>query len=471
MMRIGIAAATAATLVWLLVPGDSALGQAQAPTPQAQQQNQQQKQEIYRELDLFGQVLERVRSDYVEEVNDQQLIEAAINGMLSSLDPHSSYLNSKNFRDLQTQMRGEFGGLGIEVTMENGLVKVVSPIDDTPAARAGIKPNDYIVQIDGEQVQGLSLNEAVEKMRGPVNSDIKLTIRREGREAFDVKLTRANIKIQSVKSHLEGGDVGYIRITSFNEQTDVGLTNAFKTLKQQAGDKLLGYVLDLRNNPGGLLEQAVSVSNAFIDKGEIVSIRGRKVQSAQRFNSAPDKDLSGGLPVVVLINGGSASASEIVAGALQDHHRAVLMGTRSFGKGSVQTIVELSDHSAMRLTTARYYTPSGRSIQGKGIDPDIVVEAAKIERVATGDIRHEADLKGALSNPDAKPTNDKDKSKTPGPSSQAKPADQTTTTQPDVKPEASTTDVAVMGTDQDYQLSRALDLLRGVAMFAKNIPR
>jgi carboxyl-terminal processing protease len=320
-------------------------------------------------------------------------------------------------------------------------------------------------------VQGLSLNEAVEKMRGPVNSDIKLTIRREGREAFDVKLTRANIKIQSVKSHLEGGDVGYIRITSFNEQTDVGLTNAFKTLKQQAGDKLLGYVLDLRNNPGGLLEQAVSVSNAFIDKGEIVSIRGRKVQSAQRFNSAPDKDLSGGLPVVVLINGGSASASEIVAGALQDHHRAVLMGTRSFGKGSVQTIVELSDHSAMRLTTARYYTPSGRSIQGKGIDPDIVVEAAKIERVATGDIRHEADLKGALSNPDAKPTNDKDKSKTPGPSSQAKPADQTTTTQPDVKPEASTTDVAVMGTDQDYQLSRALDLLRGVAMFAKNIPR
>jgi len=379
MMRIGIAAATAATLVWLLVPGDSALGQAQAPAPQAQQQNQQQqKQEIYRELDLFGQVLERIRSDYVEEVNDQQLIEAAINGMLSSLDPHSSYLNAKNFRDLQTQMRGEFGGLGIEVTMENGLVKVVSPIDDTPAARAGIKPNDYIVQIDGEQVQGLSLNEAVEKMRGPVNSDIKLTIRREGKEAFDVKLTRANIKIQSVKSHLEGGDVGYIRITSFNEQTDVGLNNAFKTLKQQAGDKLLGYVLDLRNNPGGLLEQAVAVSNAFIDKGEIVSIR---------------KDLSGGLPVVVLINGGSASASEIVAGALQDHHRAVLMGTRSFGKGSVQTIVELSDHSAMRLTTARYYTPSGRSIQGKGIDPDIVVEAAKIERVATGDTRHEADLR------------------------------------------------------------------------------
>jgi carboxyl-terminal processing protease len=466
MMRIGIAAATAATLVWLLVPGESALGQAQAPAAQPPAQSQNQKQEIYRELDLFGQVLERVRSDYVEEVNDQQLIEAAINGMLSSLDPHSSYLNAKNFRDLQTQMRGEFGGLGIEVTMENGLVKVVSPIDDTPAARAGIKPNDFIVQIDGEQVQGLSLNEAVEKMRGPVNSDIKLTIRREGTAPFDVKLTRANIKIQSVKWHLEGPDVGYIRITSFNEQTDVGLTNAFKQLKQQAGDKLLGYVIDLRNNPGGLLEQAVSVSNAFIDKGEIVSIRGRKVQSAQRFNASPDKDASGGLPVVVLINGGSASASEIVAGALQDHHRAVLMGTRSFGKGSVQTIVELSDHSAMRLTTARYYTPSGRSIQGHGIDPDIVVEAAKIEKVAGGDTRHEADLRGALSNPDVK-KDDKSQTKITTPTSQAKPEGGTEQS----AEKTPTTDVTVMGTDQDYQLTRALDLLRGVAMFAKNVPR
>ena len=469
MMRIGMAAATAATLVWLLIPGDSALGQAQQQpaAPQAQPQSPAaQKQEIYRELDLFGQVLERVRSDYVEEVNDQQLIEAAINGMLSSLDPHSSYLNAKNFRDLQTQMRGEFGGLGIEVTMENGLVKVVSPIDDTPAARAGVKPNDLIIQIDGEQVQGLSLNEAVEKMRGPINSDIKLTIKREGKDPFDVKLTRANIKIQSVKWHLEGDNVGYIRITSFNEQSDAGLINAFKDLKQKAGDKLLGYVLDLRNNPGGLLEQAVSVSNAFIDKGEIVSIRGRKVQSAQRFNATPDKDLSGGLPVVVLINGGSASASEIVAGALQDHHRAVLMGTRSFGKGSVQTIVELSDHSAMRLTTARYYTPSGRSIQGHGIDPDIVVEAAKIEKVATGDTRHEADLRGALSNPDAKPA-DKDKTtKITVPTSQAKP-DQGG--QADTN---ATTDAGTMGTDQDYQLTRALDLLRGVAMFAKNnVPR
>src|SRR5215469_13388105 len=240
MMRFGFRAAIAATVFLFFLGGDATLAQAPAPAPSGTQPSQQ-KQEIYRELDLFGQVLERVRSDYVDEVNDEQLIEAAINGMLSSLDPHSSYLNSKNFRDLQTQMRGEFGGLGIEVTMENGLVKVVSPIDDTPAARAGIKPNDFIVQIDGEQVQGLSLNEAVEKMRGPVNSDIKLTIRREGREPFDVKLTRANIKIQSVKWHLEGSDVGYIRITSFNEQTDVGLINAFKALKQQAGDKLLGY--------------------------------------------------------------------------------------------------------------------------------------------------------------------------------------------------------------------------------------
>ncbi|HUN47790.1 MAG TPA: S41 family peptidase [Stellaceae bacterium] len=464
MMRLGLAAATAATLCWLISPFGAAEAQTQAATPS------QQKQEIYRELDLFGQVLERVRSDYVEEVNDNQLIEAAINGMLSSLDPHSSYLNSKNFRDLQTQMRGEFGGLGIEVTMENGLVKVVSPIDDTPAAKAGIKPGDYIVEIDGDQVMGLSLSEAVEKMRGPVNSDIKLTIRRDGKDPFPVKLTRAVIKIQSVKYNLQGGDIGYIRITSFNEQTDVGLINAFKQLRAQAGNKLIGIVLDLRNNPGGLLEQAVSVSNAFIDKGEIVSIRGRKPQSAQRFNAQADKDISGGLPVVVLINGGSASASEIVAGALQDHHRAVLMGTRSFGKGSVQTIIELSDHSAMRLTTARYYTPSGRSIQAKGIDPDIVVEAAKIEKLQVADTRHEADLKGALPNPDAStaPADTGSKKKTPGPTSQAKPADQGTAVQQTA--DAAAVDASVIGSDQDYQLERAADLLRGIALFGNRIP-
>jgi carboxyl-terminal processing protease len=460
MMRFSFAAATAATVFWLLLPGDAALAQAPAPA----QTPPQQKQEIYRDLDLFGQVLDRVRSDYVDEVNDDQLIEAAINGMLSSLDPHSSYLNSKNFRDLQTQMRGEFGGLGIEVTMESGVVKVVSPIDDTPASRAGIKPGDLIIAIDGESVMGLSLNDAVEKMRGPVNSSIKLTIRREGRDPFDVTLTRANIKIDSVKYHMEGNDIGYIRITSFNEQSDVGVAAAFKAFRQQTGNKLAGVVLDLRNNPGGLLEQAVSVSNEFISKGEIVSIRGRKPNSAQRFNAQTDKDISDNLPIVVLINGGSASASEIVAGALQDQHRAVLMGTRSFGKGSVQTIIELADHSAMRLTTARYYTPSGRSIQAKGIDPDIVVEPAKIEKLQVGQTTHEADLKGALPNPD-----------TPGTTGGTKPvAPSTSPANPDKgaqsKPgDEGTTDATVMGGTQDYQLARAIDLLRGVEMFGSRI--
>ncbi len=299
--------------------------------------------------------------------------------MLSSLDPHSSYLNAKNFNDMKVQTRGEFGGLGIEVSMENGLVKVVSPIDDTPAARAGLKPGDLITHIDGTPVQGLTLPEAVDRMRGPINSDINLTIRRAGREPFDVKLTRAIIKIQSVRSHVEGDNIGYIRITSFNEQTDVGLNNALKSLKQQTNNKLIGIILDLRNNPGGLLDQAVAVSDAFLDRGEIVSTRGRRADDAQRYNAHPGTKPASGLPMAVLINGGSASASEIVAGALQDHHRAILIGTRSFGKGSVQTIIPLAGHGAMRLTTARYYTPSGRSIQAKGIDPDIVVEAAKIE--------------------------------------------------------------------------------------------
>ena len=463
MMRFGIAAATAATLFWLLLPGEAALAQTPAAgTPPAPDQ----KQEIYRDLDLFGQVLERVRSDYVDEVNDDQLIEAAINGMLSSLDPHSSYLNSKNFRDLQTQMRGEFGGLGIEVTMENGVVKVVSPIDDTPAARAGIKPGDLIVGIDGQPVMGLTLNDAVEKMRGPVNSTIKLTIRRQGTDPFEVTLTRANIKIDSVKYHMEGDDIGYIRITSFNEQSDVGVAAAFKAFRQQAGNKLAGIVLDLRNNPGGLLEQAVSVSNEFIDKGEIVSIRGRKPSSAQRFNAQTDKDISNNLPMVVLINGGSASASEIVAGALQDQHRAVLMGTRSFGKGSVQTIIELADHSAMRLTTARYYTPSGRSIQAKGIDPDIVVEPAKIEKLDQGQIIHESDLKGALPNPDSAGGT----GATPAKPSTPSPAAPVNPDKGAQKPaDTATTDANVMGGPQDYQLARAIDLLRGVEMFGNRL--
>ena len=451
MTRFALSTATAAALAWLLL--SPAVAQQQ-PQQSQRQQAPQSNSDTYRQLDLFGEVFERVRADYVEEVTDEQLIEAAINGMLSSLDPHSSYMNAKNFRDMQVQVRGEFGGLGIEVTMENGLVKVVSPIDDTPAAKAGLKPGDFITHIDGEAVLGLSLNEAVERMRGPVNSTIKLSIRREGKDPFDVKLARAVIKIQSVKYHLEGPDIGYVRITSFNEQTDSGLQAAMKGLKSQAGDKLAGIVLDLRNNPGGLLDQAIAVSDDFLEQGEIVSTRGRHSEDGARYNAKPG-DITNGLPMVVLVNGGSASASEIVAGALQDHHRAVLLGTRSFGKGSVQTIMQLPGHGAMRLTTARYYTPSGRSIQAKGIEPDIAVEPAKIEKLAVTESRHEADLRGALKNTD--------------PTAAAKPggagANVPPGTQPAEPAETSAVDPSVMGTAQDYQLARALDMLRGVALF------
>jgi carboxyl-terminal processing protease len=452
MMRPSLSAA-AATLLLLLAPAVRAADQPQTPPPS--------DSDTYRQLDLFGEVFERVRADYVENVSDQQLIEAAINGMLNSLDPHSSYMNAKSFSDMQVQVRGEFGGLGIEVTMESGIVKVVSPIDDTPAAHAGIKPGDLIVQIDGEPVQGMSLNDAVERMRGPIGSEIKLTIKRQGRDPFDVTMKRAVVKIQSVKSQLEGDDVGYIRITSFNEQADAGVKDAIKTLEAKAGPKLSGIVLDLRNNPGGLLDQAVAVSNDFLSQGEIVSTRGRHPEDAQRYNAQPPGDLTNGLPMVVLINGGSASASEIVAGALQDHHRAVLLGTRSFGKGSVQTIIQLPGHGAMRLTTARYYTPSGRSIQAKGIDPDIVVEPAKIERVAQGEVMHEADLRGALKNTDpgaqqAAPASD-DQS--------AKPPNVPPGTTPAVAPSDDGVDPDVLGTAQDYQLARAVDMLRGVALF------
>src|SRR5437870_1462588 len=368
MKRSGLIAAAAATLIVFGLHQDA--GGASSSANSA---------ETYKQLNLFGDVFELVRNDYVDDVKDDTLVEGAFNGMLTALDPHSNYLNSKNFNDRKVQTRGEFGGLGIEVSMESGLVKVVSPIDDTPAARAGLKPADLITHLDGTPVQGLTLPEAVEKMRGPVNSEITLTVRREGQEPFDVKLTRAIIKIQSVRSHIEGNNIGYIRVTSFNEQTDVGLNNAMKNLKQQANNKLIGVILDLRNNPGGLLDQAVAVSDAFLEKGEIVSTRGRRADDAQRYNARPG-DIASGLPMAVLINGGSASASEIVAGALQDHHRAVVIGTKSFGKGSVQTIIPLAGHGAMRLTTARYYTPSGRSIQARGIDPDIVVEAAKIAK-------------------------------------------------------------------------------------------
>jgi carboxyl-terminal processing protease len=355
--------------------------------------------DTYRELNLFGDVFERVRADYVEKPEDSKLVESAINGMLAGLDPHSSYMDPKSFRDMQVQTRGEFGGLGIEVTMEDGLVKVVAPIDDTPAAKAGVMANDIITHLDDEAVQGLTLNQAVDKMRGPVNTKIKLTIVRKGADKpIEVSIVRDIIRVKSVRWHPEGGDVGYIRITQFNEQTTDGLKQAINDLNSQLGaDKIKGYVVDLRNNPGGLLDQAISVSDTFLEKGEIVSTRGRNPEETQRFNARPG-DMTKGKPLIVLINGGSASASEIVAGALQDHKRATLIGTRSFGKGSVQTIIPLgAGNGALRLTTARYYTPSGRSIQAKGISPDIeVLQEVPDNLKAQTDSKGEASLRGHL---------------------------------------------------------------------------
>jgi carboxyl-terminal processing protease len=355
--------------------------------------------DTYRQLNLFGDVFERVRADYVVRPDDSKLIETAINGMLSGLDPHSSYMDRKSFRDMQVQTRGEFGGLGIEVTMEDGLIKVVAPIDDTPAAKAGILANDLITKLDSEQVQGLTLNQAVEKMRGPVNTSIKLTILRKGMDKpLEVTLKRDIIRVRSVRSRLEGDDIGYIRVTQFNEQTTEGLKQALADIQAKiANDKLKGYILDLRNNPGGLLDQAISVSDTFLQKGEIVSTRGRNPEETQRFNARAG-DLTKGKPLIVLINGGSASASEIVAGALQDHKRATLLGTRSFGKGSVQTIIPLgSGNGALRLTTARYYTPAGRSIQAKGIEPDVeVLQDVPADLKGKTDTRGEASLRGHL---------------------------------------------------------------------------
>jgi carboxyl-terminal processing protease len=417
--------------------------------------------ETYRLLNLFGDVFERVRSDHVEEATDKQLIEAAISGMLTSLDPHSGYLNADSYREMQVQTRGEFGGLGIEVTMENGLVKVVSPIDETPAAQAGLEPGDFLTHIDGEPVLGLTLPEAVEKMRGRVGSKINLTVRREDREPFDVSIIRDVIRIKSVRSRLEG-KVGYVRISSFNEQTQENLEQALDELNRKAGEELQGIVLDLRNNPGGLLSQAVAVSDAFLDKGEIVSTRSRRSEETQRFN-ARSGDLANDLPIVVLINGGSASASEIVAGALQDHRRAIILGTKSFGKGSVQTIIPLTGYGAIRLTTARYYTPSGRSIQAKGIEPDIEVIQAKIEDVEQVAGRTEADLRRALEKEsDKNSDNDADG------------------VEPDaVEPDAVEPDAGEDGAaapdkkdtePQDYQLMRAVDLIRGIALYAEKLP-
>ena len=391
--------------------------------------------ETYRQLELFGTVFDQIRSNYVEEPKIDEMIETAINGMLTSLDPHSSYMNEKIFRDMQVQTSGEFGGLGIEVTMEDGLVKVMSPIDDTPASRAGLKTGDKVSHLDGEPVRGLTLQQAVEKMRGPVGSNLKLTILRAGQKPFDVTLTRAIVTVNPVKARIENKNIGYLRITSFTEKTTSSLEKAMAKLNSEAKEKITGYILDLRNNPGGLLKEAISVSDAFLDRGEIVSTRGRKKEDGQRWN-ARKGDITKGLPVVVLINGGSASASEIVAGALQDHRRGIIIGTQSFGKGSVQTIIPLPGHGALRLTTQRYYTPSGRSIQAKGITPDITVEQLQLTELSDENQRREKDLRGALDTPEKKSTAGDDAD---GNNAQVK----------------------------DYQLTRALGILRGIALYQK----
>ena len=393
-------------------------------------------EETYRQLNLFGDILEHVRDQYVDEVSTSDLIDAAIEGMIGSLDPHSKYHNPKSYKEVQVQARGEFGGLGIEVTMENGLVKVIAPIDDTPAQRAGIEAGDLVTHLDDEPVLGLTLQQAVDKMRGPANSQITLTVRRSGvEEELKFPITRAIIKIRSVRARVVDDEFILARISTFSEHTSDDLDGVLSDLRQEQGDRMVGAVLDLRNNPGGLLDQAIAVSDAFLDQGEIVSTRGRDPDSALRFN-AQEGDIIDGLPLVVLINSGTASASEIVAGALQDHRRAIVMGTRSFGKGSVQTVLPLGGRGALRLTTAHYYTPSGRSIQAHGIDPDIVVEQMRPEPEPEDarPERREEDLRGHLDN-DGTGVEDDDPS---------------TEEVIDVDPR-----------EDDYQLARAIELLRG----------
>ncbi len=396
--------------------------------------NTNEKKEIYKYLNLFGEAFEKVQNNYVEEVEVKDLIESAIEGMLSSLDPHSSYLNTDELNDLRVQTKGEFGGLGIEVTLENGFVKVISPIDDTPASKAGIIAGDVITHIDGEQVLGMTLSEAVSLMRGKVGSKIKLTIARNENENLEIEIVRAIIELKSVKSRLEG-NVGYIRVSSFNQKVDEEIKKSIKKFKDN-NDKLDGYILDLRNNPGGLLDQAVNVTDIFLSKGEIVSTRGRNESDGSRYN-AVKSDYINGLPLVVLINQGSASASEIVAGALQDHKRAIIMGTKSFGKGSVQTIIPSGDNVAIKLTTARYYTPLGRSIQQTGINPDIIVEQVELKPIKNVRTRQESDLKGAIKNEQLDENNIKEKS--------------------ELKKDS-----------EDYQLSRALDLISALSIIEKN---
>jgi len=417
-------------------------------------QEAEQGASVYEQLDLFGDIFERIRSSYVEEVDEKDLIQSAINGMLSSLDPHSSYLPPDDFDDMQVQTRGEFGGLGIEVTQENGFVKVVTPMDDTPADRAGILPGDLITHVNGESVMGLTLNEAVDLMRGPVGSEITITVSRADQpEPFDVTITRETITIAAVRSRLED-DAVVLRVTTFNEQTFESLEKQLAEQVEAAGgmDKVAGFVIDLRNNPGGLLNQAISVADAFLQSGEIVSTRGRDPRDSERYN-ATEGDIADGKPIVVVINGGSASASEIVAGALQDHHRAIVVGTQSFGKGSVQTIMPVQGEGAMRLTTARYYTPSGRSIQALGVAPDIIVEQRDPPPAASAEAenpngaaaaipqRSEADLRGSLENDslteDEKRTLEEDR----------------------VRREETARLRA-----EDYQLSYAIDILRGLSV-------
>ncbi len=406
---------------------------------------------VYEQLDLFGDIFERIRAQYVEEVEESELIEAAINGMLTSLDPHSSYLAPQDAAQMRLQTRGEFGGLGIEVTQEEGFVKVVSPIDGTPASEAGIEAGDFITHVDGDSVLGLTLDEAVELMRGPVGSEIIITVAREGEtEPFDVSIIRDTIKLTAVRARTEGETL-VMRVTTFNDQTYPNLKEGIEKEIEAAGgiDNVNGLVLDLRNNPGGLLNQAILVSDAFLEKGEIVSTRGRDVADGERFNAAPG-DLIDGKPLVVLINGGSASASEIVAGALKDHRRAIVVGTKSFGKGSVQTVMPLRGDGAMRLTTARYYTPSGRSIQALGVSPDIVVEQPRRDLNAEEEAddrpsRTEADLRGSLGNDSL--TEDEIRQ---------------------IEEDRAAAEAAAELREEDYQLAYAIDILKGLSALVPN---
>ncbi|MBT54806.1 MAG: S41 family peptidase [Mameliella sp.] len=408
-------------------------------------------QSVYEQLDLFGDIFERIRAQYVEEVDEKDLIEAAINGMLTSLDPHSGYLAPEDAADMRVQTRGEFGGLGIEVTQEDGFVKVVSPMDGTPADAAGMEAGDFITHVDGESVLGLTLDEAVDMMRGPVGSEIVITVVREGvEEPFDVSIIRDTIKLTAVRTRTEGETV-VLRVTTFNDQTFANLADGLAKQVEEAGgiDKINGFVVDLRNNPGGLLNQAIMVSDAFLDKGEIVSTRGRDPADGDRYNAQPG-DLAEGKPLVVLINGGSASASEIVAGALQDHRRAIVVGTKSFGKGSVQTVMPLRGNGAMRLTTSRYYTPSGRSIQALGVSPDIVVEqprrdpnAVEEEEPANPFRRTEADLRGSLDNDSLTPEEIEQ-----------------------IQADRAKAEAAAKLREEDYQLAYAIDILKGLSALA-----